>query len=177
MVNKKLLTTLLAIAGATASHARVVSPKQIPHVYAPVTDVAPETDLTYSIHLTSPGQAALDAKMLEIAYQGGEWLSDDELAGYTRASDAHVDAVKDYLSKFGGKNFTVDKWGDKLTVTHSIKDANAAWKASLKHYKHSKNNGTIVRTAEYTVPDELNDAILNIHPFTAFSDPPALNFS
>lgn len=40
--------------------------------------------------------------MLVIALNIGDWLSDEELVDYTRASDAHADAVKIDLSQFGG---------------------------------------------------------------------------
>lgn len=45
---------------------------------------------------------------------------------------------------------------------------NEAWKANLTHYKHAKQGHTLVRTPEYTVSNELHEAILNVHPFTVF---------
>lgn len=169
MFNKKLLTALLVAVGAISAQARVVAHAQVPKIYAAEVAVAPSDEYTYSIHFNTASEA-LEAKMYEIARSGGEWLSEDELLQYTRASDDQVEKVKSYLSKFGGKNMQLNKWGDKLSVTHSIKEVNEAWKANLTHYKHTDHGHTLIRTSEYTVPDELDDAILNVHPFTSFTN-------
>lgn len=172
MFSKNLLTALLVIAGAASSQAlRTVSPKQIPSIFNAGALANPSSEVTYTVQLRSAGQDALDSKMLEIAQSGGQWLSDDELAGYTAASDSDLAAVKSYLTQHGGKNISVNKWGDKVTVTQTIEQANAAWQANLTQYSHANSGRNIVRTKQYSIPDALESAVLNVYPFTSFDNP------
>lgn len=40
----------------------------------------------------------------------------------------------------------------------------------MTHYKHARTGRNAVRTPQYTVPDDLHDAVLTVHPFTTFHD-------
>lgn len=170
MFNKSLIAAFVALAAAAGTQARLVAPGQIPKVYSADAPVDPSTQVTYSVKLAAAGQSALDAKMAEIAQTDGDWLSDEQLQGYTHASDSHIAAVKAHLVKFGGQKITLNKWGDSITVSHSAQQANAAWGANLTHFTHAPSGNKIVRTSQYTVPDALHEAVLNVHPFTAFGN-------
>lgn len=60
MLNKVLLAVVVAGA-AIGSQARTVLPKQIPHIYSAGDAAAPDTEVTYGVHLAGQ-QQALESK-------------------------------------------------------------------------------------------------------------------
>lgn len=162
----------LACAFAPAASARTVSSAaSASRVYTGAAPVPDDHVLSYTVALTPGNKAGLDAKMLDTSVHGGPWLTESQLTSYTRPKDEHAAAVKAHLVANGVKeaDITSSKWGDELHVQSTAKAANSAWKTSLRSYTHNTHGHSIIRAAKgYTIPDELHEAIVNVHPFTSF---------
>lgn len=162
--------TVLALAPGALGRMVTKAPGST-HVYAAATPAPTDAEFTYTVALTPGNQDGLEDKMYEIALSGGSWLTEPQLLEYTKSKAEHVAAVKAHLLNHGAREQDIAeaKFGDALTVKSTVAAANSAWNTRLAHYTHTAQGHTILRaTDSYTVPEELHDAITNVHPFTSF---------
>lgn len=94
------------------------APPTIPSVWQQNGAANSEATFTYTIHLKSPRSDQLDAKLLEIAQSGGDWLTLEQLKEYTAVDDSVKAAVVAAVTAHGVKaeHVTWSEQGDAATV-------------------------------------------------------------
>ncbi|CAO1633243.1 unnamed protein product [Parajaminaea phylloscopi] len=184
-MNTKALLVAVTLALSAGVHARPTqpvardgppaavrkAPAAIPTSWKQNGAAPADTAFTYTLHLKSAKADELDAKLLDIAQSGGEWLTLDQLKVYTAVDDSVKTTVAAALTAHGVKQEDIvwSATGDAATVKSTVAQASQIFGADFHDYTY-KGQSRKVRTHEYTLPSALADHVLEVSPFTQFSD-------
>lgn len=157
-----ILASLLA--SASARSLILESVPALPDGWAKAPSaVAPSDDkINFSIALRNPRADEIAAA------PGAKHLTRDEVRRLRAPDQADVDKVLSWLKEHGITNANVKD--DFVHVESSIAQASKALEADLQRYSF-KNDKTFVRATEYSIPEELKEAVNFVHPIANFMIP------
>lgn len=156
--------TLLAAAGLASCSAIVESVQQVPSGWQKLDDGPdPAQRLRLSIALREPNMAGLSKTIA-----GRKYLSNQEARELRQPDKEDVDTVKKWLNNHGIKN--VDQKDDWIHVRTTVDEAEQLLDMKLEKYSF-QDREPVMRTLEYSVPDDVRAAISFVHPVANFMPP------
>ncbi|VDB87353.1 unnamed protein product [Peniophora sp. CBMAI 1063] len=174
-----ILTSLLVVTGASALSERslLLHEKRDTHPASFVSHgpAASDAPLRLRIALVQSDIAGLKDKLMEVSTPGnaayGQHLSKDELFAYTSPKASTVDAVQKWLSENGLESTQASPAGDWITITTTVKQANALLDADFSTFSNSQTGDAVIRTLSYSIPASLKEHVELVHPTVSFPGP------
>lgn len=174
--NTFLALVAIAMAGAsdtmaTSPHAhgghnhnhlarRQTAPHIVPTGWMQQAAADPKDEVQFAMALKGEHFDSLAAKMEEIAAQGdGKWLSDEQLAHYTRPSEKDKKAFNKYLADHGLKPEEVSwsRHGDHATIKTNVATASKMFnQPSMYRFNDTSTGKTHVKTQSLNIPPHLS---------------------
>lgn len=149
--------------------------RDVPEGWSQVGSPQPSMRLQFRIAVTTPNNALLDQKLLDISTPGhalyGQHLKRDELKAMLRPSPSATRQIMNWLESSGvqGKDIVDDgEWINFLTNTTT---AEKMMDTKFKIYRNEDAQVDKVRTLQYSVPEQLHQYIDMIQPTTRFGQP------
>ncbi len=160
-----LATALFASAGIARFN--VEKTTVLPEGWAKSADsVDRDQPIGFSIAMHQPKMNGLQKLLSNTISNVHLSLGDATLLG--APLDGDVDKVMDWLTSAGITN--VKHKGDWINVHTTVGDAEKLLDTTLNHYAF-EDQKPVIRTTEYHVPDELQNAIRFVHPIANFMRP------
>ncbi|KAL0578129.1 hypothetical protein V5O48_003872 [Marasmius crinis-equi] len=134
-------------------------------------DAASTLDLR--IALVAKDNKGLEKALFDVSTPGnalyGQHLSLDEVKAFASPDPASVTAVSQWLSDNGVTNVqTSGAFGDWLDFTVPISAADKLFNTNFESFVHVPSGEKLVRTLEYSIPQDLVQHIELVHPTTTF---------
>jgi hypothetical protein len=156
--------TLLAAAGLASCSALVEHVRQVPSGWKKLEDgPEPSQRLRLSIALREPNMAGLGRKIAERKY-----LSAQEAQKLRVPDKEDVDVVQKWLKSHGIEH--IDQKDDWIHIRTTVEEAEQLLDMKLEKYAFDDRE-PVTRTLKYSVPDEVRDAIIFVHPVANFMPP------
>ncbi|KAK7045080.1 family S53 protease-like protein [Favolaschia claudopus] len=173
------LLGLLSIALAVSAGSLVLHEHR-PQAPAGFSSQGPTADshmLTLRFGLASNNIAGLQEKLLSVSTPGNsdfrQWLSQDEIKAFVAPSSDAVTAFNSFASANGLKTSVISPYGDWISATLPVSQANKLFGAKYTNFTHSGLPAPLSRTLSVSLPDVLVGHVDVIHPSTAFTPPNA----
>ncbi|TFK98410.1 Pro-kumamolisin, activation domain-containing protein [Pterulicium gracile] len=151
-----------------------------PDGFKAVSSASNEEILVFRIALAQKDFAGLEKALYEASTPGsdtfGSYLSREETNRYIAPSQDTVEAVTTWLTSNGLSISDYSQGGDWITVEATVAQANKLLQADYVAYTHEGLNEPVLRTLSYSLPDEVKDHVVVIHPtvsFPSLSEPPS----
>ncbi len=168
MLSKTLLSLALAAPAYSAVHEAIAA---LPAGWEESTTVQLNDDSPLQMHVALSYQNldSLESKLKSVSEPSsssyGKYLSLEELNSIFAASSTSESKVKSWLQKSGATDITSD--GTTVSFKTTAGEANKMLDTEFKVYTNGEKQK--VGTMQYSVPDELGDAVDVIEPTTFFS--------
>jgi tripeptidyl-peptidase-1 len=100
----------------------------------------------------------------------GQYLTKSEVEGYVGPSQETVDSVYSWLSTNGLTATPLSSAGDWISVNMTVSQANKLLEADFTVFEDTQSTESekIIRTLSYSLPAEVKDSILTVHPTISF---------
>ncbi|KAK3186957.1 hypothetical protein K4F52_004401 [Lecanicillium sp. MT-2017a] len=162
-----LLFATALFASAGLARVNVEKTTILPEGWAKSTDSVNRDDpIGFSIAMKQPKMGGLQKVLSNTLASVHLSLGDATMLGAPRDND--VQDVMDWLASYGITN--VKHKGDWINVHTTVGDAEKLLDATLEHYAF-EDQKPVLRTTEYHIPDELENAIRFVHPIANFMRP------
>ncbi|KAF9269034.1 family S53 protease-like protein [Marasmius fiardii PR-910] len=130
-------------------------------------------NLNLRIALTPKDINGLEEALYQVSTPGnalyGQHLSLDQVKAFASPDPAAVTAVSQWLSEQGVQNVkTSGAFGDWLDFTVPITTADQLLNTNFESFVHIASGEKLVRTLQYSVPQDLAQHIELVHPTTTF---------
>ncbi|KAI1328437.1 tripeptidyl-peptidase 1 [Xylariaceae sp. FL0255] len=163
---RSLATALFATA-ATAKLMDFVP--SVPKGWKEVGEPALSEPIALKIALPQRHADALEQAVIEMSTPGhanyGKHMDPLELRSYTAPTEKTLNSVLDWLSQSNIKTSVNNDW---ITITTTVEKANELLNTKFLWYQYEKSAKPVLRTLEYSIPDELATDIDLIQPTTRF---------
>lgn len=115
----------------------------------------------------------LDARMIQIAQSGGEWLTTEELAEYAAPAASSIASIKSLLAAHGIPEGAISfsKMQDFVTVNATVGQVNQLFSTQLVDFAHPTIGKTVRRAKQYTVPAAITEHVVDVAPIAFFAPP------
>ncbi|KAG5983671.1 hypothetical protein E4U55_007538 [Claviceps digitariae] len=159
-----LLTAAWAFSGIGASAVCLERTTMLPDGWKMLNEAPdPSTPMRISIAMRQPNIHQLPSKIFSNSF-----LSQKDVQSLRQPAPEHVHRVMKWLSENGITTAEADQ--DWIRVTTTVGAVDRLLDASLHQYSFGDGK-PILRTTEYSIPDELTSAIDFVHPITNFMTP------
>nr|GAT48651.1 family S53 protease-like protein [Mycena chlorophos] len=132
--------------------------------------------LTLRVGLASNNITGLHDKLLSISTPGSaeyrQWLSAEDVKAYVAPSNETLTAFNAFLSANDIPTTVTSPFGEWVTVSMPVVQANALFGAKFDNYTHPSLSTPIMRTLSVSLPTYLVGHVDVIHPTTAFTPSP-----
>ncbi|CAK7199346.1 hypothetical protein SEUCBS139899_002024 [Sporothrix eucalyptigena] len=159
------LLLLASVASAKVLH----SLPDVPQGWSLVRSASPSDAIALKIALHQRSADDLERVVLEVSTPGhpnyGMHLTRDEVRSYTSPSDEAIDAVSNWLrdNEITG---TIDN--DWVSFQTTVDRANTLLNTRFDWYQYEDSKTPVLRTLQYSVPDELTGHVDMVQPTTRF---------
>ncbi|KAJ6544649.1 family S53 protease [Mycena vulgaris] len=181
-VTSLFLASILSLAAAGPAFQTFVVQESLssaPQGFAKVGPAAASSPVNLRIALPSKDIAGLEKALLDVSTPSssnyGNHLTKAEVNAFVAPSDEAVTAVQAWLSSHGLVANTSSSAGDWLSVSVPVSKANDMLSANYQTFKHIASGKTYARTLSFSLPAEVADFILHVHPTTTFNNPLSLS--
>ncbi|KAG9733026.1 subtilisin-like protein, partial [Aureobasidium melanogenum] len=99
----------------------------------------------------------------------GKYLNETELETVVRPSETSTNAVLKFLEDSGIPRSDLEQHGDWIDFAADIETADRMMNASFTKYREDTGRGIIIRTQQYSLPDEVARHVDMVEPTTQFS--------
>ncbi|KAG9590356.1 subtilisin-like protein, partial [Aureobasidium melanogenum] len=145
----------------------------VPQGWSEIESPSPSTRFKLSIALIPANKELLHKTLTNISTPGhedyGKYLNESELQTVVRPSETSTNAVLKFLEDSGIPRSDFEQHGDWIDFTTDAKTANKMMDASFKTYREDTGRDiVIVRTKEYSLPEEVARHVNMIEPTTQF---------
>ncbi|KAH9924393.1 family S53 protease [Fomitopsis serialis] len=132
----------------------------------------PDTPLTLKIALTQGNPSGLENALYDVSTPSssnyGKHLSKAEAAAYVAPTSETASTVNSWLQQ-NEINFTnLTPAGDWISIQTTVGQANELFGANYNVYVHGETRKQVLRTLEYSVPEELTSHVTVVHPTVMF---------
>ncbi|CAK7231434.1 hypothetical protein SCUCBS95973_007915 [Sporothrix curviconia] len=159
------LLLLASVASAKVMH----SVPDVPQGWSLVRSASPSDTIALKIALHQRNPGDLERVVLEVSMPGhpnyGMHLTRDDVKSYTAPSDDAVDAVSSWLRD---NNIAFEVNNDWVSFTTTVDRANTLLNTRFDWYQYEDSNTPVLRTLQYSVPDDLTDHVDLVQPTTRF---------
>lgn len=136
-----------------------------------VGSAKPDTMLKFRIGVTRPSQSLFEQTLLEISTPGhknyGKHMKRNEITDLLRPAAAATDSIMQWLEASGASN--IQDEGDWIKFHATAGDAEKMLNTEFNTYRSTVRAGvSIIRTLQYSVPQDLQKYIDLIQPTTRF---------
>ncbi|KZV83885.1 subtilisin-like protein [Exidia glandulosa HHB12029] len=140
--------------------------------FAPVASATDSHVLDMRVRLSHGSPKALEQALLAVSTPGnaryGQHLSKDEVAALTRPDPETTRAVKAFFAAHSLNATEASPAGDWLRVRVPATKANELFDADYRVFAHGSTGKQLVRTLQYSLPQELKGHINMVYPSTSF---------
>jgi tripeptidyl-peptidase-1 len=98
----------------------------------------------------------------------GQYLSKAEVNAFVAPSTEILESVRSWLTTNGLSSSLASPAGDWITVNATVEQANKLLQAKYTSFSQDGTDTKVTRTLEFTIPAEVKDSILTIHPTVTF---------
>lgn len=144
----------------------------VPQGWAEVGAPSSSTCFKLSIALTPADRKLLHETLTNISTPGhadyGRHLNESQLRDVVSPSKQSTNAVLEFLEDSGISRSDFAQQGDWLDFTADVETADRMVNASFVKYRENTGPGVIIRTRQYSLPDEVARHIDMIEPTTRF---------
>ncbi|CEJ91881.1 hypothetical protein VHEMI07567 [[Torrubiella] hemipterigena] len=146
---------------------------QLPQGWASAGVPHADAKMVMQIALKQKDIAGLQKRLAEIADHKhadyGKWLTREQMEAYTAPSDETVNMVKKWITTAGIHPSAISQPSpDWLHVDVPVSTAEKLLSTNYNVYHHAEDDLSLVRTAQYSLPQQLRDHIDTIQPTTSF---------
>lgn len=146
---------------------------QLPQGWASAGVPHADAKMVMQIALKQKDIAGLQKRLAEIADHKhadyGKWLTREQMEAYTAPSDETVNMVKKWITAAGIHPSAISQPSpDWLFVDVPVSTAEKLLSTNYNVYHHAEDGLSLVRTAQYSLPQQLRDHIDTIQPTTSF---------
>lgn len=146
---------------------------QLPHGWVSAGVPHADAKMVMQIALKQKDITGLQRRLAEIADHKhadyGKWLTREQMEAYTAPSDETVNIVKKWITAAGIHPAAISQPSpDWLFVDVPVSTAEKLLSTSYNVYHHAEDGLSLVRTAQYSLPQQLRDHIDTIQPTTSF---------
>jgi tripeptidyl-peptidase I len=128
----------------------------------------PEQPLRLSFALRQPNIHGLHANLAARSQNGNTHLTQQQARSLRAPDPNDVDTVVKWLEANGIHDAeTKDDW---IHIRTTVAQAEPLLDMTLQRYEY-ENTGPVIRAREYSIPDNLSDAIIFVHPVANFLAP------
>ncbi|KAJ7070060.1 family S53 protease [Mycena amicta] len=171
-----LLSTLVAASPAPRPNFKVHDRRDaIPASFAKVGPASAETTIKLRLGLFSNDFPGLEDTLFAVSTPGsaryGQHLTLEQAKAFMEPSAESLSAVTSWLASNGLTPTVASPYGEWLTVEVPVSKANEMLNANYETFTHVESGLQIVRTMEYSLPEELHAHIEAVHPATGFGRP------
>ncbi|KAF8919231.1 family S53 protease-like protein [Mucidula mucida] len=171
-----LIAFVLMVSGNPVSRVMRVHDRLevVPTGFAAAEMARSETLLHLRIALTARNITGLETVLMSVSAPGspsyGKYLSLDQVKEYTSPSVESVTVVKAWLAEHNVTNVAVTgAYNDLLSFSVPAGTANSLFSSSFQNYVDLDSGERIIRTQQYSIPEELESHIAFVHPTTSFA--------
>ncbi|KAF7312317.1 Family S53 protease [Mycena indigotica] len=141
--------------------------------------IAPASqNINLRIALPSRDFAGLEKALFDVSTPSssnyGNHLSKAEVNAFLAPSDVAIAAVDAWLASHNLIANRSSSVGDWLSVNVAVSKANEMLSAQYENFAHRASGKTYARTLSYSLPSEVADFVVHIHPTTTFNNPRTL---
>ncbi|EIN08102.1 subtilisin-like protein [Punctularia strigosozonata HHB-11173 SS5] len=170
--------SVIALAAATPFVGNLVlheSTDVVPEGFVKTGPASPDTQLNLRIALVQSDPEGLEKALMDVSTPSselyGEHLSKEEVEKFVAPTQESVDAVNSFLKANGLTSKVISPAGDWLSVSMSVKQANALFDADFQTFTHSETGQSAIRTLAYSIPASLKGHLDLVHPTISFPNP------
>ncbi|KAL9069211.1 MAG: hypothetical protein Q9157_006242, partial [Trypethelium eluteriae] len=131
--------------------------------------------LQFRVALTSPNNALLDQRLLDISTPGhvlyGQHLKRDELKAMLRPDPIATRQIMDWLEFSGVSEGDIVDDGEWINFLTNTSTAEKIMHTKFRIYRNDDAQVDMIRTLQYSVPEQLHQYIDMIQPTTRFGQP------
>ncbi|EPT05545.1 hypothetical protein FOMPIDRAFT_83202 [Fomitopsis schrenkii] len=128
--------------------------------------------LTLKIALTQSNPSGLEEALYDVSTPTspnyGQHLSKEEAAAFVAPTSKTTAAVNSWLQQHGINSTVLTPAGDWLKIETTVGQANELFGANYNVYVHDTTGKQVLRTLEYSLPEELTSHITAVHPTVSF---------
>ncbi|KAK8084856.1 hypothetical protein PG997_006127 [Apiospora hydei] len=166
------LTLLLPLAIAANADSTVVSLSKIPVGWEKVREAEPAHTIRLRIALEQPNLDAFEQILYDVSTPQhplyGRHLSRDELAKMTKPREESTDAVLTWLQSSGIPASDVEDAGEWVNFRTTVGKAQSLLNTTFALYNHIGTDIKVLRTLQYSVPEDVKPHVTLIQPTTRF---------
>ncbi|KAF9049212.1 family S53 protease [Hymenopellis radicata] len=173
-----LIAFVLVVSGNPVPRAMRVHDRRevVPPGFAAAEMASSDALLHLHIVLAAQNMDGLQSVLMSISTPGspsyGKYLSLDQVKEYTSPTDESVTAVKAWLAEHNVTNVAVTgAYQDRLSISVPAGIANNLFYSEFRNFVDLDSGERIIRTQEYSIPEELKSHIAFVHPTTSFAKP------
>ncbi|TFY60356.1 hypothetical protein EVG20_g7447 [Dentipellis fragilis] len=164
--------SLLAGLFATAEGAPHERRDSAPSGFVLTSSVPPTDILPFRLALTPQDFSGLERTLYSVSTPGdaqyGKHLSLEEVQKFTTPASATLDAITSFLSAHNLTQTRLSNGKNWLNVNMTAGDANMLFGANYSVFTHQETGEKVIRTLEYSIPQELEGHVQVVHPGTTF---------
>ncbi|KAH0372810.1 subtilisin-like protein, partial [Aureobasidium melanogenum] len=144
----------------------------VPQGWSEIGSPSPSIRFKLSIALIPANKKLLHETLVNISTPGhedyGKHLNVSELKAVVRPSENSTNAVLTFLEDSGIPRSDFEQHGDWIDFTADIETADRMMNASFNRYREDTGRGIIIRTQQYSLPDEVARHVDMVAPTTQF---------
>ncbi|KAG9832889.1 hypothetical protein KCU98_g12632, partial [Aureobasidium melanogenum] len=144
----------------------------VPQGWSEIGSPSPSTRFKLSIALIPANKELLHKTLANISTPGhedyGKYLNESELKTVVRPSETSTNAVLKFLEDSGIPRSDLEQHEDWIDFAADIETADRMMNASFTKYREDTGRGTIIRTQQYSLPDEVARHVDMVEPTTQF---------
>ena len=161
----------LAAPSSNPGDRQIPAPAVVPSAYRQTGLSSASKPFEFTINLHGAKMDQLEARMMQIATSGGQWLSDEELATYASPDALSLTAVKTFLTVAGVPESAISysKFNDAVTVQSTVGQVSKLF-GNAQFYDFDVNGQTVSRTKQFTIPAVIANLVQDISPLNSFSN-------
>jgi tripeptidyl-peptidase-1 len=147
--------------------------REVPSTFAPAGKPDASSTLNLRVALTPTDIKGLEKALYDVSTPGnalyGQHLSFDEVKAFTSPEPAAVTAVSQWLNENGATNVKITgAYSDWIDFTVPVATADTMFNTNFESFVHIASGRKLVRTLQYSIPQDLVPHISLVHPTTTF---------
>ncbi|KAJ5377408.1 subtilisin-like protein [Penicillium cataractarum] len=135
----------------------------------------PSTPVRFRLEIRGAGSINLERLAIDLSTPGhpnyGKHMKREEVEGLLRPNSAVSDQVLAWLSSEGISNHTIDIYGNWISFSATVFQAEQMLKTEFSHYRHDPSGKSLLRTLGYSLPHKIHPHVHLIQPTTRFGTP------
>ncbi|KAJ3488113.1 hypothetical protein NLI96_g3093 [Meripilus lineatus] len=171
-----LLASLVTLVVANPLNRRAMqlheSRTAIPAGFAKSGTPAPDTVVKFRMALAQTDPDGLTDALYDVSTPSsanyGNHLTKEEVEKFVAPKPETVTAVNEWLSEHGITAQPLSPTGDWIQFTATVSQVNQMLDAEFSTFTHSVTGDQTVRTLAYSIPTDLKDHVLLVHPTISF---------